>query len=85
MSFAPGASLLCRGLAALYDREQEAAMSEPMHFDLVAIGGGFAGLCAAVRGAELGLHSAVIEAGSDDGYLCSSAGPAGSFTFPTMT
>ncbi len=54
-------------------------MSEPMHFDLVAIGGGFAGLCAAVRGAELGLRSAVIEAGSDDGYLCSSRWAGGIF------
>ena len=44
-------------------------MSEPLHFDLVAIGGGFAGLCAALRGAELGLRTAVIEAGTDDNYL----------------
>ena len=28
-------------------------------FDLVTIGGGFAGLCAAVRGAALGLRTAV--------------------------
>jgi hypothetical protein len=31
-------------------------MNELTHFDLVAIGGGFARLCAAMRGAELGLR-----------------------------
>src|SRR5690349_2131575 len=35
----------------------------PVEFDLVSIGGGFAGLCAAVRGAELGLRTAVVEQG----------------------
>jgi anaerobic glycerol-3-phosphate dehydrogenase len=40
-------------------------MNERMHFDLVAIGGGFAGICAAVRGAELGLRTAVLEASTD--------------------
>jgi fumarate reductase flavoprotein subunit len=54
-------------------------MNEPMHFDLVAIGGGFAGLCAAVRGAELGLGTAVLEAGADEGYLCSSRWAGGIF------
>ncbi|HEY3910086.1 MAG TPA: FAD-dependent oxidoreductase [Stellaceae bacterium] len=54
-------------------------MSEPMHFDLVAIGGGFAGLCAAVRGAELGLRTGVLEAGADEGYLCSSRWAGGIF------
>ena len=54
-------------------------MNEPMHFDLVAIGGGFAGLCAAVRGAELGLRTAVLEAGADEGYLCSSRWAGGIF------
>ncbi len=54
-------------------------MTEPMHFDLVAIGGGFAGLCAAVRGAELGLRTAVLEAGADEGYLCSSRWAGGIF------
>src|ERR1700676_778957 len=47
-------------------------MAERLQFDLVAIGGGFAGLCAALRGAELGLRTAIVEAGADDGYLCSS-------------
>ena len=54
-------------------------MNEPMHFDLVAIGGGFAGICAAVRGAELGLRTAVLETGTDEGYLCSSRWAGGIF------
>jgi fumarate reductase flavoprotein subunit len=54
-------------------------MDEPLHFDLMAIGGGFAGLCAALRGAELGLRTAVIEAGMDENYLCSSRWAGGIF------
>jgi fumarate reductase flavoprotein subunit len=54
-------------------------MNEPLNFDLVAIGGGFAGLCAALRGAELGMRTAVLEAGSDDNYLCSSRWAGGIF------
>src|SRR6516164_7035788 len=54
-------------------------MNEPMHFDLVTIGGGFAGLCSAVRGAELGLSTAVLEAGTEQGYLCSSRWAGGIF------
>jgi fumarate reductase flavoprotein subunit len=54
-------------------------MNEALHFDLVAIGGGFAGLCAAVRGAELRLRTAVLEAGADEGYLCSSRWAGGIF------
>ena len=54
-------------------------MNEPRHFDLVTIGGGFAGLCAAVRGAELGLRTAVLETGTEDGYLCSSRWAGGIF------
>jgi fumarate reductase flavoprotein subunit len=54
-------------------------MSEKLHFDLVAIGGGFARLCASVRGAELGLRTAVLEAGADDGYLCNSRWAGGIF------
>jgi fumarate reductase flavoprotein subunit len=50
-----------------------------LHFDLAAIGGGFAGLCAAVRGAELGLRTVVLEAGADDNYLCSSRWAGGIF------
>ncbi|HEV2187575.1 MAG TPA: FAD-dependent oxidoreductase [Stellaceae bacterium] len=54
-------------------------MSGPLDFDLVSIGGGFAGLCAAVRGAELGLRTAMLEAGADEGYLCSSRWAGGIF------
>ena len=48
-------------------------------FDLVAIGGGFAGLCAALRGAELGLRTAVVEKGEDERYPCSSRWAGGIF------
>jgi fumarate reductase flavoprotein subunit len=48
-------------------------------FDLISIGAGFAGLCAAVRGAELGLRTAVLEQGADDRYLCSSRWAGGIF------
>src|SRR6516225_10758516 len=54
-------------------------MNEPTHFDLLAIGGGFAGLCTAVRGAELGLRTAVLEAGADESYRCSSRWAGGIF------
>ena len=47
-------------------------------FDLVAIGGGFAGLIAALRGAELGMRTAVLEQG-DAGYQCSSRWAGGIF------
>lgn len=48
-------------------------------FDLISIGAGFAGLCAAVRGAELGLRAAVVEKGADAGYACSSRWAGGIF------
>jgi fumarate reductase flavoprotein subunit len=54
-------------------------MNEPTHFDLAAIRGGFAGVCAAVRGAELGLRTARLETSTDDGYLCSSRWAGGIF------
>jgi fumarate reductase flavoprotein subunit len=54
-------------------------MDEPKQFDLVVIGGGFAGLCAAVRGAELGLRTAVLEAGTHESYPCSSRWAGGIF------
>src|SRR5215207_1038235 len=54
-------------------------MAEHLEFDLVSIGGGFAGLCAAVRGAELGLRTAVVEQGEDERYLCSSRWAGGIF------
>ncbi len=48
-------------------------------FDLISIGGGFAGLVAAVRGAELGLRTAIVEAGADQRYPCSSRWAGGIF------
>jgi fumarate reductase flavoprotein subunit len=54
-------------------------MTEQAEFDLVAIGGGFAGLVAALRGAELGLRTAVVEKGADERYLCSSRWAGGIF------
>src|SRR5690349_19691775 len=54
-------------------------MDAEQQFDLVAIGGGFAGLIAALRGAELGLRTAVIERGTDPHYLCSSRMAGGIF------
>lgn len=54
-------------------------MAADGQFDLVSIGGGFAGLCAAVRGAELGLRTAVIEQGADERYPCSSRWAGGIF------
>lgn len=39
-------------------------------YDLVVVGGGLAGLTAANRGAQMGLHVAVLEKGTDDSYLC---------------
>lgn len=41
-------------------------------FDLIAIGGGFAGLTAAARASELGLRVAVLEAGTSDSYPANS-------------
>ena len=55
------------------------AMNAEHEFDLVTIGGGFAGLIAALRGAELGLHTAVIEQGADERYRCSSRMAGGIF------
>jgi fumarate reductase flavoprotein subunit len=45
----------------------------------VSIGGGFAGLVAALRGAELGLRTAIVEQGDEDPYLCSSRWAGGIF------
>jgi succinate dehydrogenase/fumarate reductase flavoprotein subunit len=50
-----------------------------VEFDLVSIGGGFAGLVAALRGAELGLRTAVIEKGEGERYLCNSRWAGGIF------
>jgi fumarate reductase flavoprotein subunit len=41
-------------------------------YDLIAIGGGYAGLAAAARAAQLGLKAAVLERGSDELYACNS-------------
>lgn len=54
-------------------------MSEEREFDVVAIGGGFAGLAAALRGAELGLRCAVLEQGAQERYPCSSRWAGGIF------
>ncbi|MGE5268174.1 MAG: FAD-dependent oxidoreductase [Thiohalocapsa sp.] len=54
-------------------------MTDGPAFDLVAIGGGFAGLVAALRGAELGLRTAVVERGADANYRCSSRMAGGIF------
>ena len=60
-------------------------MSDRAELDLVSIGGGFAGLVAALRGAELGLRTAVLEQGADEGYLCSSRWAGGIFHVSTTT
>lgn len=41
-------------------------------FDLISIGGGYAGLAAAARAAQLGLKAVVLERGSEALYLCNS-------------
>lgn len=48
-------------------------------YDLVAIGGGLAGMTAAVRGAELGLRVAVVEKGTQTDYLCNTRVSGGVF------
>ena len=47
-------------------------MKEVLDFDLISVGGGYAGLVAAARAAELGLKAAVIERGKDELYACNS-------------
>lgn len=41
-------------------------------FDLISVGGGYAGLAAASRAAQLGLKAAVLERGNDALYACNS-------------
>jgi fumarate reductase flavoprotein subunit len=43
-----------------------------VEYDLVSVGGGFAGMIAANRAAQLGLRAAVIERGAEELYLCNS-------------
>lgn len=47
-------------------------MSAVRDFDVISIGGGYAGLAAAARAAQLGLNAAVLERGSDEFYACNS-------------
>lgn len=47
-------------------------MTTARTFDLISVGGGYAGLSAAARGAQLGLQSAVLEQGSGELYACNS-------------
>ncbi len=48
-------------------------------YDLVVVGGGIAGMVAAVRAAELGLSALVCEQGADERYLCNSRFTGGAF------
>lgn len=43
-----------------------------MDFDVITIGGGFTGLVAANRAAQLGLHAGVLEQQTDERYICNS-------------
>ena len=43
-----------------------------MDADVLIVGGGFAGLSAAQRAAELGLSAMVLEQGANPDYLCNS-------------
>lgn len=53
-------------------------MAHP-EYDLIAIGGGFAGLTAAARAADHGLRTLVLERDIDDRYLCNSRITSGVF------
>ena len=46
-------------------------MTNP-EYDLVCVGGGYAGLSAAARATQLGLKAAVLERGNDVLYACNS-------------
>jgi len=50
-----------------------------MQFDLVTVGGGFAGLVTACRAGQLGLKAGVLEARTDERYQCSSRYSSGAF------
>ncbi len=47
-------------------------MDKSNEFDVAVVGGGIAGLTAAVRAAEQGLKVALLERGADERYLCNS-------------
>ena len=50
-----------------------------MKFDVIAIGGGFAGLASACRAAELGLRALVLEKKPEERYACNSRYTSGVF------
>ena len=50
-----------------------------MKVDLLAVGGGFAGMVAANRAVELGLTAAVVERGADNHYMCNSRVATGAY------
>lgn len=54
-------------------------MDRPDLFDAVIVGGGIAGMVAAVRLAELGSRVAVLEQGEQDAYPCNSRMTGGAF------
>lgn len=54
-------------------------MSAHHTFDIVVVGGGLAGCVAAARGTELGLSVAMLEAGTDERYLCNARFSGGVF------
>lgn len=51
---------------------RSALTQELPEFDLISVGGGYAGLVAASRAAQLGLKVALIERGTDELYACNS-------------
>src|SRR3990172_2687060 len=51
-----------------------------MPFDVVTVGGGFAGMVTACRAAQLGLKAAVLESESDERYRCNSRYTTGVFS-----
>lgn len=54
-------------------------MNASQDLDVVVVGAGLAGLCAAVRAAEGGLRVRVIEKSTEDAYLCNSRYTGGLF------
>ena len=54
-------------------------MTTELHADVAVIGGGLAGMVAANRLAQLGLHLVVLEQGESERYLCNSRYTGGTF------